>query len=63
MAMQEGQVRRFLEGYARALSSADVRWDHPAPDGGGSLGGEHAFYVVSAGPDGRLGIDLCSPGD
>lgn len=45
-----------------AVAAADVRWDHPSPDGG-TLGGEHAFYVVSAGPDGRLGIDLYSPGD
>lgn len=44
-----------------AVAAADVRWDHPSPDGG-SLGGEHAYYVVSRGQDGRLGIDLYSPG-
>lgn len=45
-----------------AVAAADVRWDHPS-EGGGSLGGEHAYYVVSRGPDGQLGIDLYSPGD
>src|SRR5690554_2134929 len=45
-----------------AVAAADVRWDHPSPDGG-SLGGEHAYYVVSRGQDGKLGIDLYSPGD
>lgn len=45
-----------------AVAAADVRWDHPGPDGG-SLGVEHAYYVVSAGPVGPLGIDLYAPGD